>query len=78
MRYIIYPVFSSKHFVSYRSSSLYASVTARTLTPARSIPYCSHHILAIQAPGFRTIFLQRSRIGRVAMYCTTMFCFFNI
>ena len=46
------------------------------LFPASSIPSCSHHLQETQAPGLRTDRSQRSRIGRVAIYCAVVFYLF--
>ena len=42
--------------------------------PAKSNPSYSHHLFETRIPGLRTASSQRSRIGRVAMYCATVFC----
>ena len=61
--------------------SLYPSPSSAdavaTLAPASSSPSLSHHLLATHDPDIRTVSLQRSKIGRVAMYCATVFCLFR-
>ena len=59
-------------------SSLSAAAAARSLTPARSIPSCSHHLQETNPPGLCTVFLQRSRIVRVEIYCAALFCLFRM
>ena len=40
----------------------------------QSIPDCSHHLKVTLAPYLGLAPLHRSRSGRVAMYCATVFC----
>ena len=70
---------------SYRStsspfipSSLSAAAAATALAPDRSRTSCYYHLLSTQPPGLCTVFLQRSRIRHVAMYCATILCLFKI
>ena len=73
------PVFSYRSVCSpYLYSSPSAADTTCTLTHTRSIPSCSHHHQATQAPGLRTVFLQRSIIIRIIMYYTSVLCLFKI
>ena len=88
-----YNVFNSLRYIpclqllpvsSYRSasspclpSSLSTSVVNISCARDRSRPSCSHHILATYAPRLCTVFSQRSRIGPVAIYCTTAFYLFK-
>ena len=52
--------------------SYYDAATAvRALT--RSCPYCYHQLFLTHVPDIRTIYLQRSRIVCVTMYCMTLF-----
>ena len=67
------PAFASISSVN-PSSSDYEAVT---LTPARSCPSCSRHIFVTHFPIICTISLQSSKIGRVAIYCVTVFCLFG-
>ena len=78
------PCLQFLHIVSYRSvsspplsSSPSYAAAVRSLAPAKSIPSCIHHFRATQAPGLRIVFSQRSIIGRVVIYCATLFCLFN-
>ena len=60
------------------SSSPYLSASAATvavsLPPYRSSPACSHHLILTCYPQLLSAVSHRSRIGRVAIYCTTVFC----
>ena len=58
----------------YCSSSPPNSAAALYFYPYRSRPYCSHNRLDTHAPGLQKYCSQRSRIGRVAIYYTTVFC----
>ena len=42
--------------------------------PSKSRPACYHHCRDILAPVLRADRSQRSRIGCVTIYCTTVFC----
>ena len=42
--------------------------------PSRSIPACYHDRRDTRAPGRRVACSHRSRIGRVTIYCKTIFC----
>ena len=50
-----------------------ASYTALLFAPSKSMPACSHHRRYNLAPGRRLDRSQRSRIGRVTIYCATVF-----
>ena len=41
---------------------------------SQSIPFWSHHLIVTLAPLICVVPSQRSRSGRVAMYCATVFC----
>ena len=57
------------------ASAASSSVAAAfSLVPFQSIPVCSHHLLGTRAPGRLTAAFHRSRIGRVAINCATVFC----
>ena len=62
---------SVKAFVP--GSAAYAA-SALSRAPFQSIPVCSHHRRDTRAPGRRVDFSHRSRIGRVAINCATVFC----
>ena len=47
------------------------------LAPSRSRTSCYHHILATPDLSTHTVSSHRSRIGRVAMYCSTVFGIFR-
>ena len=51
-----------------------AAASAFSLAPFQSITVCSHHHLGTRAPGRQIAFSHRSRIGRVAINCATVFC----
>ena len=51
-----------------------SAAAAFSLTPASSIPSYSYHLRATHPPGFCTILSQMPRIGRIEMYCVTVFC----
>ena len=59
--------YRSNYFI-YLPSYPSAAAAAITLEPSRYTPSCYLHLIEIQAPGLRTIFLQRSRIISVEMY----------
>ena len=40
----------------------------------QSIPVWSHHLIVTRAPSLCFFPSQRSRSGRVAIYCATVFC----
>ena len=66
---------SDSESVSVNSGSAASSVaSAFSLYPFQSIPVCSHHRLGTRAPVRLSAFSQRSRIGRVAINCVTVFC----
>ena len=58
------------------SESIIASAAAATLffAPSKSMPACYHHRRDILATGRRLDRSQRSRIGRIAIYCADVFC----
>ena len=51
---------------------------ARSFAISQSIPFCSPHRLDTPAPLLCVARSHRSRSGRVAMYCATVFCIFVI
>ena len=51
---------------------------ARSFPVSQSTPFWSHHLLDTHAPTLSVVYSHRSRIGRVAMYCATVFCLFVI
>ena len=61
-------------FYSNSDSDTIAASDALFFTTARSMPACSHHRQYTLAPGYQVACSQRSRIGRVAIYCATVFC----
>ena len=63
-------------YTSYRQSS--SSPSAVACNPYRSNPSCYHHLLDTRVPGLHTASSKRSRIGRAAIYCVTIFCLFKI
>ena len=69
------PGFSSCDTTSpYCASSPSDSASALYFAPSRSRPSCYHNRLDTHAPGLQKYCSQRSRIGRVAIYCTAVFC----
>ena len=80
--YFISHVFGSWYFAAYLSVSSYSlspsspATAAVNLYPTSSSYSFSQHLLATHAPGILTFSSHRSRIGRVAMYCATVFCLF--
>ena len=68
------PPGSSSESESASISVSIAATTAFSHSPFKSIPVYSHHRRDTRAPGRRVAFSHRSRIGRVAMNCTTVFC----
>ena len=57
--------------------SLLLSCRRSAITPVRPIPSWYHHMFATHVPSIRTIYSQRSKNGRVAMYCTTVLSLFS-
>ena len=55
-------------------SAASAAASAFSMAPHQSIPVCSHHCLGTRATGRLIAFSHRSRIGRVAINCATVFC----
>ena len=55
-------------------SSASAAAASVSLAPASSMPVCYHHRISTHAPCFLSTTSQRSRSGRVAIYCRTVFC----
>ena len=51
-----------------------SSAAALFFVPSKSMPAYSHHRQDTLNPGRQVDRSKRSRIGRVAMYCATMFC----
>ena len=73
------------HVVSYRSvsytplsSSPSTPDISRAIAPDRSIPSCSCHLRATHYPGLHAVSSQSSRIGRIAVYCATVFYLFKM
>ena len=56
------------------SLSVFAAAVAVSRAPSRSSPACSHHRIPTYAPHFLSAASHRSRIGRVTIYCATVFC----
>ena len=52
------------------------SAGALFFAPYKSRPTCYHHLRDTLAPSLRADRSQSSRIGRVAIYCATVFCLF--
>ena len=52
--------------------SLSASVSDVSLAPSRSIPNCFHHRIPPRSPWFLSAASQRSRSGRVSIYCASV------
>ena len=50
-----------------------AASAALFFAPSKFMPACSHHRRDTLAPGRRAYRSQRSRIGRVTIYCATVF-----
>ena len=71
------PCYSASSLPRYSSpfSSSYASDTALYLSRSRTS--YSHHLFATHLPLICTLSLQRSRIGRIIMYCATVFWLFG-
>ena len=59
------------------SDSEYVSA-ARYFDVSQSMPFWSDHLLDTPTPPLGVVCSHRSRIGRVAMYCATVFCLFVI
>ena len=51
-----------------------AAATAIFFAPSKSRPACYNHRQDTLTPGLRVDRSQSSRIGRVAIYCATVFC----
>ena len=66
---------SSSPTVSYLSNSAAAAANF-FFAPYTYRPDCYHHLQDTLVPGLRKDRSQRSRIGHVAIYCTTVFCLF--
>ena len=63
----------------FSSPSDYAAVAAALFfSPSKSRPTCSHHRQYTLIPGLRADCSQRYRIGRVAIYCATVFCYLPV
>ena len=60
------------------SLSASAAADAVSLSPAKSIPDCSHHRIPTCAPYFFYTTLQRSKIDRVAIYCAAIFYLYQM
>ena len=54
-------------------SAASSAASAFFLAPFQLIPVCPHHRLGTRAPSRLTAFSHRSRIGRVAINCATVF-----
>ena len=65
---------NSSSAASAASTASSSVAAAFSLAPFESIPVFSHHLLATHAPGRLTAPSHRSRIGRVAINCATVFC----
>ena len=66
-------IHSSSNIVS-SPSDYAADAAALFFSPSKSRPTCSHHRQYTLIPGLRADCSQRYRIGRVAIYCATVFC----
>ena len=55
-------------------SAASAAASSLSLAPFQSIPVCYHQRLGTRDPGRLFAFSHRSRIGRVAINCATVFC----
>ena len=67
-------------YVSIYSSSLSPSpsdAAAATLGPDIYSPFCYHHLLATHSYDICTVYLHRSIIVRITIYCATAFCLFG-
>ena len=71
--YPIAPLDSSPPESESNSESVSASA-ALFFSPSKSMPDFSHYLQYTLSPGLRADCSQRSIIGRVAIYCATMFC----
>ena len=54
------------------------AVSALSRAPFQTITVCSHHLRATRVPGCLVAFSHRTRIGRVAINCATVFCLLMI
>ena len=63
----------SESVTAYVPSSA-AAASALSRATFQSTPVCSHHLQATRAPCRLVEFSHRSRIGRVAINCATVFC----
>ena len=70
--FLLVSAYRSSYYPPIPPSPSYATINA-AFEPARSSTSCSHHLLSTHPPGLRTVYLQRSRIGRAKMYHTTVF-----
>ena len=72
---VVWASASDSESVSVNAGSAASSAaSAFSLAPFQYIHVYSHHRLGTRAPGRLTAFLHRSRIGRVAINCATVFC----
>ena len=69
---------SSSSTIVHSSSDSDDAAAALFFYHSKSIPACPHHHLDTLSPGLRADCSQRSRIGRVAIYCATVFCLLMI
>ena len=56
------------------SSTSDSTAVALLFAPSKSRPACYHHCRDILSPVLRADRSQRSRIGRITIYCATVFC----
>ena len=75
--YVVLPIYfpgnpSFSHYASSGSPSTTASADSQS--PSMPNLSCYHHFLETHVPGLCTSSSQRSRIGRVAIYCAIVFC----
>ena len=69
-----YMVIPSSTSIDFYPSEFASTAAALFFSYSKSRPACSHHLRDTLAPGPRSDFLQRPRIGHVAIYCATVCC----
>ena len=52
----------------------YSDTPVTSHAPTRSITSFSYHLFTTNIPGICTVSLQRSRVGRIEMYCASILC----
>ena len=63
---------------SISDSNSESASAARSFDVSQSMPFWYYQLLDTLSPPLVVVRLHRSRIGRVAMYCATVFCLFVI